>query len=121
MARGKKPKGLGDVIENITEATGIKKAVEKFSEITGIDCGCDERKKYLNEKYPIGARVRQCLKDEDKEYLTKFFSVRHENLYPLEQRELARIYESVYQIRIENSNCGSCWREYVNNLKKLID
>lgn len=120
MARPKKqqPKGLGDVIENITEATGIKKAVKA---IAGDNCGCEERKQFLNKLFPIGPRVRQCLTDEDKEYLTKFFSVRHENLYPIEQRELARIYEAVYHIKIENSNCGSCWREYVNNLKKLIE
>jgi hypothetical protein len=39
--------GLGDVIENITEVTGIKKVVEIFAD--GKDCGCDERKKKLNE------------------------------------------------------------------------
>ena len=35
------PSGLGDVIEKVTEATGIKKAV-KF--LAGEDCGCDQRK-----------------------------------------------------------------------------
>lgn len=39
--------GLGDVVENITEATGIKKVVELFTD--GKDCGCDKRKKKLNE------------------------------------------------------------------------
>ncbi len=39
----RKSQGLGDSIEKLTEATGIKKAVELFSEITGLDCGCDER------------------------------------------------------------------------------
>ena len=34
--------GLGDTVEKITEATGIKKAV-KF--IAGEDCGCNERKR----------------------------------------------------------------------------
>ena len=35
-----KSKGLGDSIEKITKATGIKKVVEKVSEATGKDCGC---------------------------------------------------------------------------------
>lgn len=44
-----KSKGLGDTIEKFTAATGIKKAVETFTEAVGIkDCGCNGRKKKLN-------------------------------------------------------------------------
>lgn len=43
-----KSKGLGDTIEKITTATGIKKVVDKISEATGKDCGCEERKAKLN-------------------------------------------------------------------------
>lgn len=45
-------KGLGDTILKITKATGIKKVVDTISEITGIDCGCDERQETLNEVFP---------------------------------------------------------------------
>ena len=44
----KKSKGLGDTIVNITTATGLKKLVDLVSK----DCGCEERKEYLNEKFP---------------------------------------------------------------------
>ena len=44
-----KSKGLGDSIEKFTKKTGIKKVVEKVSKVTGIDCGCDERKNLLNK------------------------------------------------------------------------
>jgi len=47
-----KQKGFGDTVEAITKATGIKKVVEKISEATGRDCGCDKRKEYLNKKFP---------------------------------------------------------------------
>lgn len=40
-------KGLGDLVEWITVHTGIKWLVKK---IWGEDCGCDQRKDYLNEK-----------------------------------------------------------------------
>lgn len=43
-----KSKGLGDTIEKITAATGIKKVVETISEKTGKDCGCGKRKAALN-------------------------------------------------------------------------
>jgi hypothetical protein len=47
-----KSKGLGDTIEKITKATGIKKVVEAVSEATGKDCGCKERKDTLNRVFP---------------------------------------------------------------------
>ena len=43
-------KGLGDTIEHITEATGIKYIVEKTSGKKG--CNCKARKKRLNELFP---------------------------------------------------------------------
>ena len=49
-----KSKGLGDDIEKITKATGIKKVVDKISEVTGKDCGCDERKRKLNKLINYG-------------------------------------------------------------------
>lgn len=45
-------KGLGDTIEKITTATGIKKIAEKISKVTGKDCGCDKRKDALNRAFP---------------------------------------------------------------------
>jgi len=44
-----KSKGLGDTIEKITTATGIKKAVDTVSKATGKDCGCGARKEKLND------------------------------------------------------------------------
>ena len=44
-----KSKGLGDSIEKITIATGIKKVVHK---IVGEDCGCNKRKNILNKVFP---------------------------------------------------------------------
>lgn len=43
-----KSKGLGDTIEKITAATGIKKVVETVSKATGKECGCNKRKETLN-------------------------------------------------------------------------
>lgn len=46
-----KSKGLGDTIEKITTAIGVKKAVELASEIAGVSCGCGNRKDSLNKLY----------------------------------------------------------------------
>jgi len=50
--KNKKSKGLGDSIEKITKATGIKKVVETVSKVTGKDCGCNKRKNTLNRLFP---------------------------------------------------------------------
>jgi hypothetical protein len=52
IVKTSKPKGLGDTIDHITTATGIKAIVEKVSEITMTPCGCEERRKALNEMFP---------------------------------------------------------------------
>ena len=47
-----KSKGLGDSIEKITKATGIKKVVDTVNKVTGKDCGCNKRKNQLNRFFP---------------------------------------------------------------------
>jgi hypothetical protein len=41
-------KGMGDLIENITTATGIKALAEIYTKVTKKDCGCGKRKQALN-------------------------------------------------------------------------
>ena len=48
----KKSKGLGDSIEKITKATGIKKVVDTVSKVVKKDCGCANRKDTLNRLFP---------------------------------------------------------------------
>ena len=47
-----KSQGLGDTVEKITKATGIKTLVEKVSEGLNIPCGRQERKDKLNKLLP---------------------------------------------------------------------
>ena len=53
-----KSKGLGDSIEKLTKATGIKKIVDKVNEATGKDCGCNKRKEKLNNLFPYNNKGR---------------------------------------------------------------
>ena len=49
----KKSKGLGDTVEKITKATGIKSIVDAVNKARGVkDCGCNKRKKTLNNLFP---------------------------------------------------------------------
>jgi|TARA_R110000765_G_scaffold247268_1_gene349225 hypothetical protein len=47
-----KSKGLGDTIEKITKATGIKAVTDVISKVTKKPCGCKKRKEALNKKFP---------------------------------------------------------------------
>ena len=50
LSEFKRSRGLGDTIEKITKATGIKKLVDTVS--GKKDCGCNKRKEALNKKFP---------------------------------------------------------------------
>jgi hypothetical protein len=52
MKLTEKSKGLGDTVEKITTATGIKKVVETVAKVVGKDCGCKQRKDSLNRMFP---------------------------------------------------------------------
>lgn len=58
-----KSKGLGDSIEKITKATGIKAAVDAVSKVTKKPCGCGKRKDKLNKMFPYN-NTDQNKKDE---------------------------------------------------------
>jgi hypothetical protein len=118
MAKNKRITGLGDAVEAVTEATGIKAIVHA---IAGDDCGCDERKKKWNELFPFQKRVVNCMSETDKEYLKNFFNSKSDKLGTIQQREMSEIYLRVYNRKIEPTSCGSCWRDYVNELKRAYE
>jgi len=45
-------RGLGDTVEKITKATGIKTVVDLVSKGLNIPCGCDARRDLLNKTVP---------------------------------------------------------------------
>jgi len=111
-----KSKGLGDTVEKITEATGVKKAVKA---IFGEDCGCDERKAKLN--HIMSYKVVNCLEEDEYNYITEFLSRGRNNVTVIEQRGLLNIYNRVFNQRKQMSNCPSCVRSMIAELRKLIE
>ena len=47
-----KSRGLGDTVEKITTASGIKRVVNTVAKMTNSDCGCAKRKEALNRAVP---------------------------------------------------------------------
>jgi hypothetical protein len=52
-------KGLGDTVEKITTATGIKTVVDAAFKAMNKDCGCGGRKEKLNKIFPYKSKQGQ--------------------------------------------------------------
>jgi len=108
--------GLGDAIEKITTATGIKAAV-KF--LAGEDCGCSERKTTLNKVFPY--KKIECLAEEEYNYLVDHMSKPTNVVSQTVQLKMLKIYNRVFNENKQPTSCGSCFRSTYNALKQLID
>ena len=93
--------GLGDTVEKITKATGIKKAV-KF--LAGEDCGCDERKEKLNEIFRY--RKPECLSESEFDLIKMAVDTKKNKFTPDEQELFKNIYERIFKVKVECTPCS---------------
>lgn len=117
MAR--KKKGLGDRIEDITTATGIKAVVDKISEVTGVDCGCEKRKEWLNN-LPTSLRTKaRCMTDEEFEQWGDFTAIKTVKITPTQVKFICELYAAVFNkpIYYVCPNCSP--RPLINMIDKL--
>ena len=108
--------GLGDSVEKITEATGIKAAV-KF--IAGEDCGCDERKEKLNKLFSYNKP--ECLTEDEYNYLSEFYSKERSVIAGLEKQQLLLIYNRVFKTNKRMTSCSACMRNIYTRLKEYFE
>jgi len=111
-----KPKGVGDVIETITEATGIKAIVKA---VAGDDCGCNERKEKLNKLFR--KTNIDCLTEDEYNYLSTIFN-NQSKITPEQQIKMKAIHERIFNVRL-TSSCLSCSfvKEIYNPLKRVFN
>jgi hypothetical protein len=110
------PSGLGDTIEKITEATGIKAAV-KF--LAGEDCGCDARKDKLNKIFRY--ERPECLTEEEYNYLAQEMATMKNVVSGQVQKRMTQIYNRVFHQNKQATSCGSCFRSTYEALRKLMN
>ena len=116
-------KGLGDDIEKITKATGIKKVVDTFAELTGIDCGCDARKEKLNKLFPKKTQPL-CLEEGEYTTLKEFFKdFNGRELKPAFHEALSRIHARVFQHKFYiPCTCNPKeWKRHIDDLRKVYN
>ena len=114
--QAKESKGLGDTIAKITKVTGIDKVV-KF--IAGEDCGCDERKEYLNKIFPY--KNAECLTEDEYFYLDKWYKHNKQNINFTERTKLIALYNRVLNKKQKDTRCGSCIKDIINTLKSVYN
>jgi hypothetical protein len=59
MDRNTKSNGLGDDIKKITSATRLDQLTEKIFELLNMDCNCDDRQEWLNDKTKNWSRYKK--------------------------------------------------------------
>ena len=111
-----KSKGLGDTVAKITKATGIKTVVDKIAQATDSDCGCDKRQSILNEWFPY----KGSLTENEHAFLQKFFDKYNGTTIQsyIERDRLLEISNRVFNKKDEVSNCTSCVKRMINDLKR---
>lgn len=113
----KKSEGLGDTIEKITTATGIKAVVDAFSEATGIDCGCDARKEKLNKIFRY--KKPECLTKDEYEFLGTI--VGKSVIKAEEQKTVNAIYNRIFNDKVQPTSCGSCLKSRIVELTTVYN
>lgn len=121
MERGRKPKpkqseGLGDTIEKITEATGIKTLVKA---IAGDDCGCAERKKKLNELFSYKLKVVNCPTEEQTQWYNNFKSNRTLTLSNEQRKTICSYYSTIFGLPYYEPCVNCSPKPYIQMINKL--
>jgi hypothetical protein len=122
--------GLGDVVEKITEATGIKRVVKW---LFGENCGCEQRKDDLNQIQIIKKKRKELNKhfwlkypnfmtQEDFDIIAPIIEDEKRNRYYADEVvQIYRVYNFIFGRRDEVSTCSSCVSKKIKELRKYMD
>ena len=83
------------------------------------DCGCNERKEYLNRIMPF-AKV-ECLIEDEYNWLHKYYNGKTSRIDSSTQDQFNVIYNRVFNKKVVRSTCSSCVAQRVKELRKVYD
>ena len=114
--KSEKSSGLGDTVQKFTKATGIERLVKA---IAGEDCGCEERRKKLNQLFPYAQPLSE---DDRKLWEAELCDWENQRVITEKmQRTCLGILERATGKRRKFSRCGSCVRQYFKQAEKLYE
>lgn len=114
--KARSSKGFGDTVEKITKATGIKKVVDTVADALDADCGCDKRKKKLNELFPY--LTPELLTEDEFNFLDLTF--KNETNKIKDPDRILEIYNRVFKDKKKMTSCSPCFVNQVYNKLKAI-
>mgnify|MGYP005991542263 FL=1 len=114
--KARSQKGFGDTVEKITKATGIKKVVDTVADALDADCGCDKRKKKLNDLFPY--LMPELLTEDEFNFLDLTF--KNESNQIKDPDRILEIYNRVFKDKKKMTNCSPCFVNQVYNKLKAI-
>ena len=113
--------GIGTTIEKVLKAAGVSKLVEVFTP-EGEDCGCDERKRLLNNSptFNVSQKPKRCMDKDMFEAYDNFVQSREVDKWSAEQAKLVfDTYEWVFALRYDTKRmCANC--NGTANILKMI-
>jgi hypothetical protein len=111
--------GLGDIVNAVTTVTGIKSLV-KFFTPEGEDCGCEERRKKLNELHLRG-KEPFCLELDEYTFLKGFFDSNPFEANASQAMQMRTIYARIFRMDVSQvGSCSGCMRDLINELKAIV-
>ena len=120
MAKGRKKKGLGDKVAEVTKALKIDKVVNF---IANEDCGCDERQAYLNT---VGVKPIACFTEDNYNMWSNLKSQLKGSIKKHEQEIVLNTYLNLFGI--DNKKiCRSCggsgavFLKMINQINKVYE
>jgi hypothetical protein len=120
MAKRKQSRGLGDTIAKVTKATGIDKVVEAITD----GCGCEERRRILNEKYSYRLKVVNCPTDEQLVMWNEFKEVRTLTISNEQRKMVCKMYSEIFNTPYFEP-CVNCspkpYIKMINDIDKVIE
>lgn len=111
--------GLGDIVEGITKATGIKKAVDYVFDKAGKDCNCEKRKEALN-KIRLNRKPVRCFTEDQYNQWTAFKESKTANVTKEWQRKvMIPIYAQLFATQLKVMNC--CIKQFIDQIDKVYE
>lgn len=107
--------GLGDAVEKVTKAAGIKKVVEF---VKGEDCGCDKRKEKLNRLHRF--TIHECPTEQEYNFMHEWFNrpqSERTKMTAEEQKTMNRILSRTMRRKLTFKNC--CISGRINDMENL--
>lgn len=103
-------------MEQVTEATGIKKVVKA---IAGDDCGCEKRKEYLNNRYSFWKEWEQEQKDIWEQHVKPAWA---QGVFNGEDKAHAsKLYSYTFGKNKRWGKCGGCLNRALKQLEKVYE